>query len=282
MNLLNNQVAIITGAARGIGLAIARSFAAEGAKLVLLDNGCEKDGSTPDFELVKTVGRELEREGAEVLALPCDISNEAQVERAFEAALERFSQIDILVNNANTLRDRSIFDMSLDDWDRVLSVGLRGAFICSRAFARTSRKARSGGKILNISGISGFQGNISQANDSAVNAGLFGLTRTTSIELQRFGICVNAIAPIAKTRQTEHLPMFDKVQGTMEPDHIAPAAVYLTSELSEDLSGAVISVAGGRLSTYQLAESRGRMKESEGGLWTPQEIADNFDSLSRL
>src|SRR5690606_28295877 len=128
---------------------------------------------------------------------------------------------------------------------------------------------------------SGLLGTWGQANESAAKAGVYGFTRTASIELQKFGITVNAIAPIARTRLTEDLPMFEKVEGTMEPEHIAPAAVYLVSELSEGLSGTVLSVAGGRMATIFLAESQGRVKEADGGVWTPQEIAENYGSISR-
>ena len=107
------------------------------------------------------------------------------------------------------------------------------------------------------------------------------MARTASIELQKWGVRVNLIAPLAKTRLTEDLPMFEKVEGTIEAKHVAPAALFLASELSSSISGKVLSVAGGRMSAFALAESQGRMKEADGGLWTPEEIAENFESLSR-
>jgi NAD(P)-dependent dehydrogenase (short-subunit alcohol dehydrogenase family) len=132
-----------------------------------------------------------------------------------------------------------------------------------------------------MTGVSGMLGNMGQLNESTSKAGIYGLTRTASIELQRFRIRVNAIAPIARTRLTEDLPMFEKVSGTLEAKHVAPAAVFLASSLSEDLSGTVLSVAGGRLSCFELAESQGRIKEADEGVWTPEQIAEHYDSIAR-
>ena len=124
-------------------------------------------------------------------------------------------------------------------------------------------------------------GNLGQINESSAKAGIYGLTRTASIELQKYGIRVNALAAIAKTRLTEDLPMFEKTGDSMSAAHIAPAALFLASELSSELSGTVLSVTGGRISTFELSESQGRLKEAEGGIWTPAEIAENYDSIAR-
>src|SRR5690606_8967777 len=129
--------------------------------------------------------------------------------------------------------------------------------------------------------VSGMLGNFGQSNYSAAKAGIYGLTRTASIELQRAQIRVNAVAPIAKTRMTEDLPMFSKVES-MTPAHVAPVHLFLASDLARDITGQVVSVAGGKLSIYKVVESAGRFKEADDGIWQAAEIAEHFQSLSKL
>jgi NAD(P)-dependent dehydrogenase (short-subunit alcohol dehydrogenase family) len=158
---------------------------------------------------------------------------------------------------------------------------LRGSFLVTQAVARRLRKARAPGSFINMTSTSGMLGNLGQINESSAKAGIYGLTRTASIELQKYGIRVNALAAIAKTRLTEDLPMFEKTGDSMSAAHIAPAALFLASELSSDVSGTVLSVTGGRISTFELRESQGRLKEADGGVWTPAEIAEHYDSIAR-
>lgn len=280
-DLLQGRVAVITGGARGIGFEIARAFAAQGAKIVLNDLGCASDGGGPDPEVVATAAKRLTLLGAEVLESGADVGDEGAVEELFNSARERFGPVDLLVNNAAINQDKSIFELSAEGWDKVIRTHLRGSFLCSQFFARALRRERAGGAIINMTSTSGMLGNVGQVNESTAKAGVYGLTRTSSIELQKFGIRVNAIAAIAKTRLTENLPMFEKVGDSMSPQHIAPAAVFLASDLSSELSGTVLSVAGGRISIFELAESQGRIKEGDGGIWTPEQIAENYDSIAR-
>lgn len=282
MALLDGKVALITGGARGIGLAIASAMAREGARLVLVDSGVERDGQNPDEAVVQKAASHLREQGFEVLAYGHDVADEAIAEPLF-AELEAGNLVpDILVNSAGILRDRNLFNLDPSDFDAVVRTHLRGTFLFSAAFARTLRKQKKGGSILNMTSLSGLLGNIGQANESAAKAGVYGLTRTTSVELQKYGITVNAIAAIARTRLTEDLPMFEKVHGTMEPEHVAPLAVYLVSRLAEGQSGMTLSVAGGRIAKIGLVESRGRTKQADVGLWTPQEIAENFEAISKM
>jgi len=125
-------------------------------------------------------------------------------------------------------------------------------------------------------------GNFGQSNYAAAKAGIYGLTRTASIELQRYGVRVNAVAPIAKTRLTEDLPMFQKIEDTLSPDHVAPAHLFLASELSREVTGVVLAVAGARMSVFKVVESPGKYKESEAGVWTADEIAEHFESISKV
>lgn len=279
--LLNDQVAVITGGARGIGLSIARAFAAHGAKLILNDLGCDRHGASPDAQVVERAAVELQDLGAQVMTHSGDVSNPDNVADLFSQAEKAFGRVDVLVNNAGIVFDKNLFDLPLEAWDRVVATHLRGSFLCTQVFARQAKARRSPGSIINLTSISGMLGNLGQINESSAKAGVYGLTRTASIELQRYKIRVNAIAPIAKTRLTEDLPMFEKVSGTLEPEHVAPAAVFLASSLAEELSGIVLSVAGGRISCFELSESQGRVKEADDGVWTPEEIAANFESIAR-
>lgn len=279
--LLQGQVAVITGAAQGIGRALAIAFAEHGAHLIVNDLGCDRQGHGSDPSSIQELAEELSNAGHAAVGHHGDVSDERAVDELFALAEQRHGRVDILVNNAGIIADKTLFDLALEDWDRVLRVHLRGTFLCTRAFARLARAKRSGGSILNMTGVSGMLGNLGQINESSAKAGIYGLTRTASIELQRFRIRVNALAPIARTRLTQDLPMFEKVSDTLETKHVAPAAVFLASSLSEDLSGVVLSVAGGRISCFELAESQGRVKEADGGVWTPQEIADHYESIAR-
>jgi NAD(P)-dependent dehydrogenase (short-subunit alcohol dehydrogenase family) len=142
-------------------------------------------------------------------------------------------------------------------------------------------KEQGAGRFVNTTSISGLLGNFGQTNYSAAKAGIYGLTRTASIELQRYGIMVNAVAPVAKTRMTEDLPMFAKIEDTLSPEHVAPAHLYLASDLSGDKTGLVLAVAGARMSVFKVVESAGKYKEADGGVWTASEIAEHFEAIAK-
>jgi NAD(P)-dependent dehydrogenase (short-subunit alcohol dehydrogenase family) len=198
------------------------------------------------------------------------------------ALAQRYGQpVDILINCAGVLRNANLLDLTEQDFTSVLRTDLVGTLLVTQAVARELKQARRQGNVVNMTSISGLLGNLGQAGESAAKAGVYGLTRTSAIELQKFGISVNAVAAIARTRQTEDLPMFEKVRGSLEPEHVAPVVVFLASELSAGLSGVVVSVAGGRLATLSLTESQGRLKDEAGGYWTAREIAEHFGSISR-
>jgi NAD(P)-dependent dehydrogenase (short-subunit alcohol dehydrogenase family) len=165
-------------------------------------------------------------------------------------------------------------------FDSVIAVHLRGTFLCSQAFAKQVVTQGGGGRIVNTTSVSGMLGNFGQANYSAAKAGIYGLTRTTSIELQKHRITVNAIAPIAKTRMTEDLPMFQGVD-TLTPDHIAPAALFLASDLCGDRTGHILAVAGARLYAFKVIETPGKFKDADNGVWNAQEIAENWDAINK-
>jgi NAD(P)-dependent dehydrogenase (short-subunit alcohol dehydrogenase family) len=279
--LLRGRVALVTGGGRGIGRAVARALAEHGARLVINDLGCARDGSGRDPGIANEAALELRRAGFEAIASPHDVTVKQEVMEMVALADGYGEPIDLLVNCAGILKNSSLLDLPEDDFTAVVRTDLLGTLLVTQVVASTLKQARRRGSIVNMTSISGLLGNLGQANESAAKAGVYGLTRTSAIELQKFGITVNAVAAIARTRLTEDLPMFEKVRGTLEPEHVAPAVVFLASELCEGLSGVVLSVAGGRLSTISLVESQGRLKDEADGHWTPQEIAEHFGSIAR-
>jgi NAD(P)-dependent dehydrogenase (short-subunit alcohol dehydrogenase family) len=280
MGLLTDKVAIVTGAGRGIGASVALAFAREGAKVVVNDLGCELDGSGRSTAPADAVVAEIRESGGAAEPSYESVASEDGARAIVEAALAKYGQLDVLVNNAGILENESLLKLELADFLRLLEVELGGTFSCTRAAALAMRA--HGGSIINTSSVAGMLGNFGQAGFAAASAGIYGLTRTASIELQRYGIRVNAVVPIAKTRMTEALPMFEKIGDTLSPSHVAPAHVFLASELASTVTGSVLSVAGGRLSAYKVVESAGKYKEADGGVWTAREVAEYFDVISKI
>jgi NAD(P)-dependent dehydrogenase (short-subunit alcohol dehydrogenase family) len=281
MALLDHKVAVITGAGNGIGRATALLFAREGAKVVVNDLGGSRAGSGTDHAAADAVVSEIRKAGGTAEANYDSVSSKEGARAIVGTALSAFGRIDVLVNNAGILRDKTLLKLELADWQAVLDVHLTGSFLCTQAAAE-HMKAQGSGSIINTASVSGMLGNFGQANYAAAKAGIYGLTRTASIELQRYGVRVNAVAPIAKTRLTEDLPMFEKIEDTLSPEHVAPAHLFLASDLSREVTGVVLSVAGARMSVYKVVESPGKYKESDAGVWTAAEIAEHFDSISKV
>ena len=288
MGLLDGKVAIITGAGNGIGRAHALLLAKEGAKVVVNDLGGTRDGAGTSESAANKVCEEIKAAGGTGAPSYDDVSTAAGASGIVKRATDAFGRADILVNNAGILRDKSFLKMDEAMFDAVVAVHLKGTFLCSQAFtkqivaqnAAIGAGGGGGGRIVNTTSVSGMLGNFGQANYAAAKAGIYGLTRTCSIELQKHRITVNAIAPIAKTRMTEDLPMFQGVD-TMTAEHIAPVALFLASDLCGDRTGHVVAVAGARLYAFKVIETAGKFKETGNGVWTPQEIADNWDAFMK-
>jgi 3-oxoacyl-[acyl-carrier protein] reductase len=250
MGRLEGRVAFVTGAGRGIGAATALRMAEEGARVALADL---------DTEGCAQVAAELSKVGSEGLVLHCDVADSAMVQDAVDKAASHFGRLDILVNNAGVLRDNLLFKMSEDDWDTVMNVHLKGAFLCSRA-AQKYMVEQKYGRIISLSSTSAL-GNRGQSNYSTAKAGLQGLTRTLAIELGPFGITANAVAPgfidTEMTRSTARRQGLDPdavieqasktipVRRVGQPRDIANVIAFLASEDAGFLSGQVIYVAGG-------------------------------------
>lgn len=251
VNRFRDQVALVTGGGQGIGEATVRRFAEEGAKVVVADL---------NREAADAVVARITAADGQALAVRCDVQDEASVEALAEAALGRFGRVDVLVSNAGVTRDNLLHKMSLAEWDEVIQVHTRGAFLCARAVAR-NMVSRRFGKMVFLSSTSAL-GNRGQANYSTAKAGLQGLTRTLALELGPFQINVNSVAPgfvdTAMTRAVAerlHMPLEDFQREAAarvplgrlgQPEDIAAVIAFLCSADASYVSGQVIYVNGGR------------------------------------
>ncbi len=216
MGLLNGKVAAITGAGGGIGRAHALLFAAEGAHVVVNDVGGTRDGSGTGQSMADRVVEEIRAAGGDAIADYGDVAEPDGADGLVRRAVDSFGKLDILVNNAGILRDKTLRKMTLEQWDAVVKVHLRGSFLCMQAAIEHMAERNQGGRIINTSSVSGLMGNFGQANYSAAKAGIYGLTMTAAIELKKHRITVNALAPVALTRMTEDLPMMAAMPNASE------------------------------------------------------------------
>ena len=282
MGLLDGRVAIITGAGGGIGRAHALLFAKEGAKVVVNDLGGDRAGGGKGNDMADKVVGEIKAAGGDAVANYDSVATREGADSILWSALSKFGGLDILVNNAGVLRDRSCLNMSDADWDLVENVHLRGTWFCSQTAARYFKTRGKGGRIINTTSVSGLMGNFGQANYSAAKAGIYGLTRTMSIELKKANITVNAIAPVAHTRMTEDLQMMQMVPNAKDmlaPEHISPVAVFLASELASDITGTIVGVQGPKVSLYKMIETTGATPK--GSAWTPAEIKERWAEIGK-
>lgn len=279
MDLLKEKIVIVTGAGRGIGRATALAMAREGARVLVNDLGTTPAGEPADEACAQAVAEEIRAFGGVAEADVHSVSTPEGAAAIVEHALSRFGSVDVLVNIAGVGVDAQLHRLDAVEWQRALDTNLSGSFHCLKAAARVMKKAGSGA-IVNTTSLSGLRGNWGQAHTAAASAGVIGLTRTASIELQKYGVRVNAVAPVAKTRLTEALPMFEHVDS-MRPEHVAPAYVFLAGDASRDVTGVVLSAAGGRLSVFRLSETQGALKESDDGIWSAEEIAEHWSAIGK-
>lgn len=245
MRKLEGKVAVVTGASRGIGRAIALKLADEGAKVVV-----NYSGSQVKAEEVVAAIREA---GGEAIAIQASVAKSDEVAALMDAAVKTFGSLDILVNNAGITRDNLLMRMKENEWDDVMDTNLKGVFLCTKAVTRQMMKQRAG-RIINISSIVGVAGNAGQANYVAAKAGVIGLTKTTAKELASRNILVNAIAPgFIETEMTAELPEELK-QGMLtqiplaklgQPEDIARAVIFLASEDANYMTGQTLHIDGG-------------------------------------
>ena len=242
--MLSDKVAIVTGASRGIGRAIALALASQGAKVV---------ASARNGEALAQLAEEIKAQGGDALAVVGDVALEDDANNLVKQAVEAYGQVDVFINNAGITRDGLLLRMKNDDWDAVLDTNLKGAFLCTRAVAKVMSKQRSG-RIINISSVVGEMGNAGQANYCASKAGLLVLTKSVARELARRNVTVNAITPgFITTEMTED--MTEKAQEAMteqiplgrpgSAEDVANAVIFLASDQSAYITGQVLGVNGG-------------------------------------
>ncbi|MBD8035462.1 3-oxoacyl-[acyl-carrier-protein] reductase [Solibacillus sp. A46] len=242
---LSGKCAVVTGASRGIGRAIALQLASEGAKVVVNYSGSEQKA----LEVVE----EIKNNGGEAIAVQANVAESDSVQNLMKTAIDTYGSIDILVNNAGITRDNLLMRMKENEWDDVIDTNLKGVFLCTKAVTRQMMKQRAG-RIVNISSIVGVAGNAGQANYVAAKAGVIGLTKTTAQELASRNILVNAIAPgFITTEMTEALP--EEIKETMlkqiplaklgQPEDIAKAVVFFASDSANYITGQTLQIDGG-------------------------------------
>ncbi len=250
--LCEGKIAIVTGAGRGIGREHALSLARHGAKVVVNDLGGTRDGSGGDASAAQLVVEEIIAGGGEAVASADNVAEWDGAKRMIDTAIETFGGLDAVVNNAGILRDRMLANMTEVEWDAVINVHLKGTFAPSRhaaAYWRDRSKAgeQVAGRIINTTSVSGIYGNVGQANYGAAKAGIAAFTQIVAMELARYGVTVNAVAPVALTRMTEDLgpePETDEERAARSPKWIAPIVTWLCSDQAAGVTGRVFEASG--------------------------------------
>ena len=250
--LVEGRVAIVTGAGRGIGREHALSLARHGAKVVVNDLGGDLHGEGGDLSPAQQVVAEIEELGGEAVANGDNVADFAGAERMIRAAIDTFGDLHAVVNNAGILRDRVLANMTEEEWDAVINVHLKGTFAPARhAVAYWRERAKAGesvsGRIINTTSVSGIYGNPGQTNYGAAKAGIAAFTTIAALEVARYGVTVNAVAPVALTRMTEGLgpaPETDEQRESRAPHWIAPVVTWLASEESAGVTGRVFEASG--------------------------------------
>ncbi|WP_026918455.1 SDR family NAD(P)-dependent oxidoreductase [Gordonia shandongensis] len=285
---LDGRIAIVTGAGRGIGAAIARSFAAQGAKVVINDLGGAADGSGSDDGPARSVAEEITAAGGVALADGGDIADTATGERLVRTAVEQFGGLDVVVNVAGILRDRMIFNLAEEDWDAVIRVHLRGHFSLIKpaaAYWRSQRNPAGQYRIINFTSDSAIWGSPGQPNYAAAKRGVIGLTASLANGLARYGVTANAIAPAAATRLIATVPKDRSLDASSDgpkvfsdessPENIAPICSYLAGTQSGWLSGRTIGANGYGVTLFNTPEILAEVRSD--GPWTPDALAEQVE-----
>ena len=276
MGLLDGKVAIVTGAGGGLGREHALALAAEGAAVVVNDLGGARDGSGAGASsMADAVVARIKAAGGEAVASYDNVSNVAGGENILKTALAAFGQVDLLVNNAGILRDKSFANTTEDLWDPVIAVHLKGTYCVTRPVFLHMKERGQGGVIINTSSTSGLNGNFGQCNYGAAKAGIYGFTRCLALEGQRYGIRAHILAPVAHTRLTEDLPGMggEEMAAKLDPKLVSPLIVFLASDLAKEMTGKTFLAGGGQIAELRMVTAPGIKKDENGGLWTASEIA---------
>jgi NAD(P)-dependent dehydrogenase (short-subunit alcohol dehydrogenase family) len=284
----DDRVAIVTGAGGGLGRAYALALAARGAKVVVNDLGGARDGTGSSLSMAGAVVEEIRAAGGDAVANGASVTDERQVEAMVAETRERWGRVDILVNNAGVLRDKTFAKMTIDDFRFVLDVHLMGSAICTKAVWDLMRE-QAYGRIVMTTSSTGLYGNFGQANYGAAKAGIAAFSTIVAMEMARYNVTSNAIAPSALTRMTEALLPPDVREDRraslergefdfFDPDNVGPFVAYLASDASSHISGKVFGVQGDSIELYQpftsVAEVRG-----DGHRWDAENIPGRMDEL---
>ena len=291
--LLEGKVALVTGGGRGIGRGIALALAQAGAKVVVNDLGATLDGQASGEHPAAEVVTAIEALGGEAIVDGGSVADWNAAHKMVEAAVERFGRIDIVVNNAGILRDAMFHRMSETEFDAVIAVHLKGGFNVSRA-AATHFKAQGSGVFVHMSSTSGLVGNLGQANYSAAKLGIAALSKSIALDMAKFGVRSNAIAPFAWTRMIDSIPAETpeqkrRVEGLKKlmPEKVAPFVVALCADAAQDVTGQIFGVRNNEIYLFSQPRPIRSAHRSEG--WTPESVLEtalpmlraNFYGLDR-
>ena len=276
MGLLDGRVAVVTGAGRGIGRSIALCLADEGASVVVNDIGVALGGEGTDEDPAEQVIREIVGRGGAAVASREPVDQFEAAGRIIATAVDTFGKIDILVNNAGIVRDRTLVKMDEADYDAVVAVHQKGTFNTAR-HAAPLMKESGYGRIVNITSSAGLRGNFGQTNYGAAKAAIMGMTFVWAVELGRYGITVNAMAPAGATRMTMGLTESAESPPDQDPALNAPLVAFLASDAAADVNGQVFGRTGFGYTIFQTPRQVATMWQ-EGG-WTPAQVAEHFHEV---
>lgn len=273
-----DKVVVVTGAGGGIGREFALSLAREGAKVVVNDLGTSLEGQGVDAARAQAVVDEIKAAGGVAVANGDSVADWDSANRIIKQAVDTFGRIDAVINNAGILRDRFFFKMSVEEWHAVVNVHLNGAFYVSRAAASHFKEQQSGAYVHMVS-TAGLVGNLGQANYSAAKLGMVALSKSIAMDMARYNVRSNCIAPAAWSRMIGSIPTDTPEQQArvdvlqrMEPEKIAPLAVYLVSDAAKDVTGQIFSVRANEIFLMSQIRPVRSMHASDG--WTPQTVAE--------
>ena len=279
MNLLEGKVALVTGGGGGIGRDFALGLAAAGAAVVVNDLGTSVHGEGTDAGPAAKVAAEIRAAGGRAVASTDSVAGWESANRIVEAALDAFGRIDIVINNAGILRDRFFFNMSVDEWRAVIEVHLNGSFYVARA-AAPHFKSQQSGAYIHMTSTSGLVGNLGQANYAAAKLGMIGLSKSIALDMAKYRVRSNCIAPFAFSRMIGSIPTqtpdqqarVEKLRA-METAKIAPLAVYLGSDAAQEVTGQVFAVRANEI--FVMSQSRPLRSVHRDGGWTVDAIAQH-------